>query len=128
MMQVCTVVSGHTFDTTSESPLRPSQTRKNVSRTSRFFMSVRTLIQNFAPSPPVPAPQPEDVFLPCQGDAGRGINGPVRDLPVADLHFRIASMKIAALTSSGGRADHSFISSMTLSVILEIVSLLTEAP
>lgn len=37
-------------------------------------------------------------------------------------------MKIAAYTSSKGRADHSFISSMTLSVIREIVSLLTDAP
>jgi hypothetical protein len=37
-------------------------------------------------------------------------------------------MKIAAYTSSNGLADYSFISSMTLSVILETVSFETEEP
>ncbi len=55
-----TVVRGHTFDTTSGSPFRPSQTRKNVSVTPQFLMSVKTLIQNFAPGP---GPQTEDVSL-----------------------------------------------------------------
>src|SRR5665811_297934 len=64
MMHVCTVVIGHTLPTTSGSPLRPSQTRKNVSATPRFFISVRTLIQNFAPSPPVPAQSPRTSFWP----------------------------------------------------------------
>jgi hypothetical protein len=39
-------------------PFSPSQTRKNTSRTPRFFMSSNTLIQNFAPSPPGPAHSP----------------------------------------------------------------------
>ena len=39
-----------------------------------------------------------------------------------------ASMKITGYTGSSGRVDHSFISSITLSVIFETVSLDTEAP
>lgn len=65
MMQVCTVVSGHTLPTTSGSPLSPSQTRKNVSFTPRFLMSVSTLIQNFAPSPPLPTHSPRTSFSPA---------------------------------------------------------------
>jgi hypothetical protein len=71
MMQVCTVVSGHTFPTTSGRPLRPSQTRKNTSATPRFFRSVSTDSQNFAPSPPVPAHRPRTSF------------SPARDTPIA---------------------------------------------
>lgn len=56
--QVWTVVNGHTLPTTSGSPFRPSQTRKNTSVTPRFFRSVSTANQNFAPSPPVPAHSP----------------------------------------------------------------------
>jgi hypothetical protein len=43
---------------TSGSPLRPSQTTKKASLTPRLRRSVSTLIQNFAPSPPVPAHSP----------------------------------------------------------------------
>jgi len=64
MMQVCVVVNGHTFATTSGSPFKPSQTRKNTSTMPRFFRSVSTLIQNFAPSPPVPAHKPRTSFSP----------------------------------------------------------------
>ena len=64
MMHVWTVVSGHTFATTSGRPLRPSQTRKSTSRTPRFFMSASTDIQNLAPSPPVPAHSPGMSFAP----------------------------------------------------------------
>jgi len=39
-----------------------------------------------------------------------------------------ASTKIAAYTSSGGRLHQSVMSSKTLSVIREMVSLLTDAP
>lgn len=46
------MVSGHTLATTSGRPLRPSQTTKNTSLTPRFLRSVRTAIQNLAPSPP----------------------------------------------------------------------------
>jgi hypothetical protein len=34
-------------------------------------------------------PQPEDVLLPAQGDADGCVDGPVRDLSVADLHHAI---------------------------------------
>jgi MFS family permease len=43
----CTTVRGHTFVTTSGSPFRPSQTRKNTSLTPRLRRSVSTLIQLF---------------------------------------------------------------------------------
>jgi hypothetical protein len=64
MMHVWTVLSGHTLPTTSGSPFRPSQTTKKVSLTPRLRRSVRTLIQNFAPSPPVPAHSPRTSFSP----------------------------------------------------------------
>lgn len=38
MMQVCTIVSGHTFATTSGSPFRPSQIRKNTSVIRRLLV------------------------------------------------------------------------------------------
>ncbi len=66
MMHVWTVVSGHTFPTTSGSPLSPSQTTKKVSLTPRLRRSVRTAIQNFAPSPPVPAHKPRTSFSPAR--------------------------------------------------------------
>ena len=66
MMQVCTMVCGHTFPTTSGSPFNPSQTRKNMSLMPRLRMSVSTLIQNFAPSPPVPAHSPRMSFSPAR--------------------------------------------------------------
>jgi hypothetical protein len=65
-MQLCTVVNGHTFPTTSGRPLSPSQTTKNTSRVSRLRMSVRTLIQNFAPLPPVPAHRPSTSLSPAR--------------------------------------------------------------
>ena len=49
---------GQTLPTTSGSPLSPSHTTKNTSLTPRLRKSVSTLIQNFAPSPPVPAHNP----------------------------------------------------------------------
>ena len=66
MMQVWIVVNGHTFTTTSGRPFNPSQTRKNTSLTPRFFRSVSTAIQNFAPSPPVPAHKPRTSFSPAR--------------------------------------------------------------
>ena len=83
-MHVCTMACGQTFVTTSGSPLRPSQTTKNTSLTPRLRRSVRTLIQNLAPSPPVPAHKPRMSFS-RQGDPDRRVDGPVGDLPVADL-------------------------------------------
>jgi hypothetical protein len=64
MMQVCTVASGHTLPTTSGRPFNPSQTKKNTSLTPRLRISVSTLIQNFAPSPPLPAHRPRMSFSP----------------------------------------------------------------
>src|SRR4051794_12701892 len=90
MMQVCTMVCGHTLATTSGSPLRPSQTRKNVSFTPRLRMSVRTLIQNFAPSPPVPTHSPRMSFASANDTPSAALDRSVRDLPVADLdHDRV---------------------------------------
>lgn len=43
---------GNTAFTESGSPLRPSQTMKNTSVTPRFLISVSTLCQYFADSPP----------------------------------------------------------------------------
>ena len=66
MMQVCTIVCGQTLPTTSGRPFSPSQTTKNTSFTPRLRMSVSTLIQNLAPSPPVPAHSPRMSFSPAR--------------------------------------------------------------
>ena len=58
------MLNGHTLPTTSGSPFSPSQTTKKVSLTPRLRRSVSTLIQNFAPSPPVPAHNPRTSFSP----------------------------------------------------------------
>ena len=69
---------------------RPSQTRKNNSLTPRLRRSGSTLIQNFAPSPPVPAHRPRTSLVPVETDPDRRIERPVRDLTVADLdHDRV---------------------------------------
>lgn len=49
-MQVWNVVSGHTFPSTSGSPLRPSQTRKNTSNHPAVLQVVSTASYNFTPS------------------------------------------------------------------------------
>jgi hypothetical protein len=51
-------VSSHTVVIASGRPLRPSQTAMQTSATPRFFSSVSTASQNFAPSPPSPAHRP----------------------------------------------------------------------
>ena len=53
-------------DPASGRPLRPSQTTKKVSFTPRLRRSVSTDIQNFAPSPPVPAHNPNTSFSPAR--------------------------------------------------------------
>ncbi len=45
---------------------RPSQTTKKVSLTPRLRRSLSTLIQNFAPSPLVPAHNPNTSFSPAK--------------------------------------------------------------
>jgi hypothetical protein len=45
---------------------------------------VKTLSQNFAPSPPSPAQSPRDVTLAIDGHADHHIDRFVRDLPVTD--------------------------------------------
>src|SRR5438046_10715230 len=80
---------GHTFPTTSGRPLRPSQTTKNTSRTPLLRKSVSTPSRTSRPHPGA-GPQTEDVLLPGQGDADRGVDGPVGDLPISDLdHHRV---------------------------------------
>ena len=66
MMQVCTIACGQTLPTTSGRPLSPSQTTKNMSLTPRLRRSVSTAIQNFAPSPPVPAHSPRMSLSPAR--------------------------------------------------------------
>ena len=83
--QVWTVVAGQTFSTTSGRPLSPSQTRKNTSRVPRFRISVSTDIEEFGAFTAGPGPQSEHVAVTVETDADRGINRPVRDLPVPDL-------------------------------------------
>ena len=56
-----------------------------MSLTPRFFRSVRTLIQNFAPLTTSASPEPQNVLLARQRDPDRGIDGPVRDLTITDL-------------------------------------------
>ena len=70
-------------------------------------------------------PQPEDVLVAVQGDPDRGVDRPVGDLPVADLdHDRVDEHRRVDLVQRPG-APSRVISSITLSVIREIVSLLT---
>ena len=49
-MQVCSVVAGNTAPSASLMPLRPSVTAIRMSWQPRVFRSVKTFIQNFAPS------------------------------------------------------------------------------
>ena len=117
-------MAGQTAFTESGKPLSPSQTRKNTSETPRLRSSVSTAIQNFADfrrrrrttSPRCP-------LVAAEVDPDRGIDRPVRDLPVANLHPRLmASRNTAAYTGSSGRLVQVCISSITRSVIREIVS------
>src|SRR5215218_9564404 len=90
MMQVCTIASGHTFSTTSGSPFNPSQTRKNTSRTPRFFKSTSTLIGKLGALTTVAHPQAQDVFAAVHRDADSRINGPVSHLTIPDFdHDRV---------------------------------------
>ena len=61
--------------------------------------------------------------MPVHGHADRDVDGPVGDLPVANLEWghlplagRIASMNSAGYTGSSGRTGHAVISASTLSV------------
>ncbi len=127
MMHVWTIAWGHTLFTTSGSPLSPSHTTKNESRTPRVRRSVSTDIQNFAPSPPVPAHNPRTSFSPARVTPIAAYMGRLATCPSRTLTM-IASMKIAAYTGSNGRVDHVCISSITASVMRLIVSLDTLTP
>ena len=59
------MAAGQALPTTSGRPFSPSQTTKNTSLTPRLRRSVSTLIQNLAPSPPVPAHRPRMSFSPA---------------------------------------------------------------
>src|SRR5919205_22109 len=128
MTHVCTIVCGQTFSTTSGKPLRPSQTRKNTSRTPRFFSPTSTLIQDLAPSPPpVPIVSPSTSLRPSSVTPMTAYTGRLATWP-SRTFTTIASMKIATYTESNGRFDHSSISVTTLSVIRDTVSFDTDAP
>ena len=62
-MHVCTVARGHTFATTSGSPLSPSQTRKNTSLTPRLRMSVSTAIGKLRAFTTGPGPEFQNLLL-----------------------------------------------------------------
>src|SRR3954452_9380639 len=108
MMQVCTIVWGHTLPTTSGSPFGPSQTTKKVSLTPRLRRSVSTLIGELRALPTGAGPQPQDVLLSGQGDPDRGVDRPVGDLPVTDLdHDRVdEDRRVDLLQRPGGPGLH----------------------
>ena len=51
-MQVCKVVAGNTAASASGMPFKPSVTAIRISPTPRVFKSLKTFIQNLAPSVP----------------------------------------------------------------------------
>src|SRR4029077_19816348 len=77
----------------------------------------------------LPGPQAQEAALAVCGDAQRQVDGPVRDLTLADLHVdRVdENHRINSLVSSG-RDCHSARPSITRSVIAVIVCLETSAP
>ena len=100
MMHVWTVVAGHTFETTSGGPLRPSQTTKKVSFTPRLPQSGQHAHPERRALTTGAGPQPQHVLLPGQGDpvsstllvnALSSPPGPVRDKP-ASLASRTSSL------------------------------------
>src|SRR2546427_10540941 len=89
MMHVCTVVNGHTLPTTSGNPFSPSDQEEDILHATvadvgeHAHPELRTLATGAGP-------QPEDVLLTLEAHADRGVDRPVRDLPVADLdHDRV---------------------------------------
>jgi hypothetical protein len=65
-MHVWVTVRGQTAVMASGSPVSPSQTTISTSATPRFFSSVSTCSQYFAPSPPSPAHRPRMSRRPSQ--------------------------------------------------------------
>src|SRR5262245_15425756 len=84
-MQVWVTVLGQTAVMASGSPDSPSQTNIRPTAAPRFFSSVSTCSSTSRPYP-VPSPQPQNVVVTLAGDRQSDIDGPVGDLPVADLH------------------------------------------
>src|SRR5829696_2627353 len=88
MMQVCTIVAGHRWVTTSGSPFRPSQT---VTDREEHVLdpAVAQVGQHTHPElralPAGPGLQAHNLPLAGQGDPDRSVERPVRDLPVPDL-------------------------------------------
>ena len=84
-MQVCSVVAGKTAPRASAMPLRPSVTAIRMSFTPRVFRSLKTFIQNLAPSVPLD-PQAQDVARAVGQHAQRQVDGLVaHDRVLADL-------------------------------------------
>src|SRR4051794_32169050 len=94
-MQVCTVACGKTAVIASGKPLRPSTTATSTSSTPRFFSSVMTRSQNFAPADPARSvseaavrdahrgglldPEPEDFLATAGAHAELQVDGLVAD-------------------------------------------------
>ena len=113
-----------THPTPPRAGLSARRRRRRTRRCSpRVLRSVSTAIQNFAPSPPVPAQSPRMSRLTVQRDADHRAERPIGDLPVADLdHDRVDEHRGVDLIQRARRPNR-VISSITLSVIREIVSL-----
>ena len=95
----------------------------------RFRSSVSIVIHCFAPSPPDGSkPQAEHVAFAVEVHADRDVDGPVRDLGVADLdHDRVDQQHRIQADRAGGCCQASM-SSTIASVIFEIVSRLDLGP
>ena len=84
--QVCTVASGQVARIDSGRPRSPSQHTINASVRPRFLSSVSIVAHCLAPSPPVgPSHRPSTSRSPARIDPDGDVDGPVRDLGVADL-------------------------------------------
>ena len=83
--QVCTAASGHVSRIDSGRPFNPSQHTINASATPRVFNSVSIVAHCLAASPPVGPSRAPDVAFAGEVHADRDVDGPTRDLGVADL-------------------------------------------
>ena len=121
------MVSGHTLPTTSGRPFQPVADHEEHVPHAPVLQVDQDAHPELRAFPAGPGPQPEDVLLAVEGDADRGLDGPVGDLPIADLHHdRVHENRRVDLVE--GRCCHDCMYRDTLSVILEIVSRGTDAP
>ena len=126
-MQCCIWVSGKTALTASGNPVSPSIQAISISSVPRFFISVNTPAQNFAPSVSA-SHRPRTSFLPSQFIASATYNALLTVLPSCQQFTRKASRKRIGYDLSSGLFCHSFTSSITASVTWEIRSAETVTP